>query len=74
MDLNRTDEAYSLISKLDSRKDELYMVEYLKGQKYITISRRNYEIKGDTKDKILSLVEENLIKEIEEIGNKLKDI
>lgn len=74
MDLNRTDEAYSLISKLDSRKHELVWVEHLKGQKYITISRRDYEIKGDTKDKILSLVEEALTKEIEEIENKLKDI
>lgn len=75
MDLNRTDEAYSLISELDSRKHELAMVEYLKKQRYITISRRdNYEIKGDTKDKILSLVEEDLIKEIEEIENKLKEI
>lgn len=75
MDLNRTDEAYSLISELDSRKDELAMVEYLKKQRYITISRRdNYEIKGDTKDKILSLIEEDLIKEIEEIENKLKEI
>lgn len=75
MDLNRTDEAYSLISELDSRKNELKMVEYLKKQRYITISRRdNYEIKGDTKDKILSLVEEDLIREIEEIENKLKEI
>lgn len=75
MDLNRTDEAYSLVSKLDSRKHELAMVEYLKKQRYITISRRdNYEIKGDTKDKILSLVEEDLIREIEEIENKLKEI
>lgn len=75
MDLNRTDEAYSLISELDSRKHELAMVEYLKKQRYITISRRdNYEIKGDTKDKILSLIEEDLIKEIEEIENKLKEI
>ena len=75
MDLNRTDEAYSLISELDSRKHELAMVEYLKKQRYITISRRdNYEIKGDTKDKILSLVEEDLIREIEEIENKLKEI
>lgn len=74
MDLNRTDEAYSLISKLDSRKHELVWVEYLKGQEYITISRRDYEIKGATKDKILSLVEEVLTKEIEEIENKLKEI
>lgn len=74
MDLNRTDEAYSLISKLDSRKHELVWVEYLKGQEYITISRRDYEIKGDIKDKILSLVEEALTKEIEEIENKLKEI
>lgn len=74
MDLNRTDEAYSLISELDSRKHELVWVKYLKGQEYITISRMDYEIKGDTKDKILSLVQEALTKEIKEIKNKLKEI
>lgn len=74
MDLNRTEEAKDLISKLECRKHELVWVEYLKGQKYITISRRDYEIKGDTKDKILSLVEEALTKEIEETENKLKEI
>lgn len=75
MDLNRTDEAYSLINKLEYRKIELDAVKSLQKLEHIMILHIvDYKIKGDTKDKILSLVEEDLIKEIEGIENKLKEI
>lgn len=74
-DLSRTEEAKKLISKLEYRNLELDAVKSLQKQEHIMILHIvDYKIKGDTKDKILSLVEEDLIKEIEEIENKLKEI
>ena len=75
MDLSRTEEAKNLMSKLEYRKLELDAVKSLQKQEHIMIHHIvDYKIKGDTKDKILSLVEEDLIKDIEEIENKLKEI